>query len=46
MSARVGFPQPILHGLCSLGISVRLVLRRFGGDDPARLKSVKVGQGG
>eukprot|EP00198_Chlamydomonas_reinhardtii_P001883 XP_001691219.1 predicted protein [Chlamydomonas reinhardtii] len=42
VSARVGFQQPILHGLCSMGISVRLVLRRFGGDDPARLKSVKV----
>ncbi|KAG2426321.1 hypothetical protein HXX76_013078 [Chlamydomonas incerta] len=42
VSARVGFPQPILHGLCTMGISVRLVLRRFGGYDPARLKSVKV----
>ncbi|KXZ42221.1 hypothetical protein GPECTOR_179g244 [Gonium pectorale] len=42
VSARVGFPQPILHGLCSLGVSVLLVLRAFAGDDPARLKSLKV----
>ncbi|GFR48959.1 hypothetical protein Agub_g10973, partial [Astrephomene gubernaculifera] len=42
VSSRVGFPRPILHGLCSLGVSVRLVLRAFGGDDPSRLQSVKV----
>ncbi len=44
MSGRLGFPHPILHGLCTAGISVRLLLREFGGDDPARLKSVKVGR--
>lgn len=42
VSGRLGFPHPILHGLCTAGISVRLLLREFGGDDPARLKSVKV----
>ncbi|GIL53055.1 hypothetical protein Vafri_8748 [Volvox africanus] len=42
VSSRVGFPQPILHGLCTLGVSVRLVLRLMGGDDPRRLRSVKV----
>ncbi|GIL83395.1 hypothetical protein Vretimale_11231 [Volvox reticuliferus] len=42
VSRRVGFPQPILHGLCTLGLSVRLVLRLLGGDDPRRLRSVKV----
>ncbi|KAG2490751.1 hypothetical protein HYH03_010906 [Edaphochlamys debaryana] len=41
VAQRVGFPHPILHGLCSLGVSVRLVLREAAGDDPARLKSVK-----
>ncbi|GLI59853.1 hypothetical protein VaNZ11_001841, partial [Volvox africanus] len=42
VSSRVGFPQPILHGLCTLGLSVQLVLRLMGGDDPRRLRSVKV----
>jgi hypothetical protein len=38
----VGFDRPILHGLASMGISVRQVLAVFGGDDPASVKSVKV----
>ena len=41
----VGFERPILHGLCTMGVSARLVLREFGGGDPAAVKSIKVGRG-
>ena len=37
-----GFSSPILHGLCSLGISVRQVLQHFTDNDPAQLTAVKV----
>ena len=35
----VGFPRPILHGLCTFGITCRAVLQAYAGFDPARLKS-------
>jgi (3R)-3-hydroxyacyl-CoA dehydrogenase / 3a,7a,12a-trihydroxy-5b-cholest-24-enoyl-CoA hydratase / enoyl-CoA hydratase 2 len=37
-----GFPQPILHGLCSLGISTRLILKAFAANQSKNLRSVKV----
>jgi acyl dehydratase len=35
----VGFPRPILHGLCAYGISCRAVLQAYAGYDPARIRS-------
>jgi 3-hydroxyacyl-CoA dehydrogenase/3a,7a,12a-trihydroxy-5b-cholest-24-enoyl-CoA hydratase len=40
-AAAGGYPQPILHGLCSFGYAVRAVLRAFAGNDPARFRSAR-----
>lgn len=37
-----GFPRPILHGLCTYGITCRAVLQEYCDFDPARIKSHQV----
>ncbi|CAH0724397.1 unnamed protein product, partial [Brenthis ino] len=36
-----GHPKPILHGLASLGFSVRHVLSKYGGNEPSNVKAIK-----
>ena len=38
----VGFPRPILHGLCSFGVAGRAVLRACCANDPSRLKQFQL----
>ena len=42
VAAAAGFDRPILHGLCTLGIAVRVLLRAYCDLKPERLRSVKV----
>ena len=37
MATKVGFPGPILHGLCSYGIACRVIMRACCDNDPARI---------
>jgi acyl dehydratase len=39
-AARGGFSQPILHGLCTYGVTGRALLRALCGCDPARWRSM------
>jgi len=34
-----GFPRPILHGMCTYGLTCRAVLQTYAGFDPTRFKS-------
>jgi acyl dehydratase len=38
---RAGFPRPILHGLCTYGITGRALLGSFCESDPARFKAMQ-----
>jgi acyl dehydratase len=42
VARKAGFEKPILHGLCSLGVATRAVLRACCDDDPVRLHSLKL----
>ena len=39
-AARAGFPQPILHGLCTLGVVAHALLRGLAQYDAGRLRSL------
>jgi acyl dehydratase len=41
-AAKAGFPRPILHGLCSMGLATRALIASVAGHDPARLRAVSV----
>ena len=42
MAQMMGFKEPILHGLCSLGITARAVIKQYCGGDDSRFKAIKV----
>ncbi|XP_050540879.1 peroxisomal multifunctional enzyme type 2-like isoform X1 [Daktulosphaira vitifoliae] len=37
-----GYQQPILHGLATLGVSVRHILKQYANNDPKQFKALKV----
>ena len=37
-----GFQAPILHGLCTMGITAQVALKHYGGSDPERFKALRV----
>ncbi|HEY5013420.1 MAG TPA: MaoC/PaaZ C-terminal domain-containing protein [Acidimicrobiia bacterium] len=39
-AALAGFPKPILHGLCTYGVTGRALLHTFCGSDPSRFKGM------
>jgi len=41
-AAKAGFPRPILHGLCSMGLATRALISSVAANDPARLQAVSV----
>lgn len=41
VATKVGFPRPILHGLCTFGHAARAAVRALCGGDPDKLKSIE-----
>ncbi len=42
VAASAGFPKPILHGLCTMGIACRAVVQAFCDGDSSRLRAMNV----
>ncbi len=42
IAAKAGFPRPILHGLCTLGVVGHALLRTLGGYDVARFRELAI----
>jgi acyl dehydratase len=42
LAAKAGFPRPILHGLCTLGVVAHALLRALGDYDPARMREMEL----
>lgn len=42
LAAKVGFPRPILHGLCSYGLACKVVLEQFADHQPQKIKRHRV----
>jgi acyl dehydratase len=42
VAAQAGYPRPILHGLCTLGVAGHALLKTCCGYDPARLRAMQV----
>jgi acyl dehydratase len=42
VAIRAGFPQPILHGLCSMGIATRGLIETLAEGDPGKIRGVSV----
>jgi acyl dehydratase len=40
IAAKAGFPRPILHGLCTLGVVAHAVLRELGGYETSRFREL------
>lgn len=41
MAAVAGFERPILHGLCTYGISAKQIVQKFAGGDHTALKNIR-----